>query len=68
MYFVAWLSFPKTFSWPQPTNHDMKWSEYDESLVRRSEILLGFDVIDNLDKELKDMNKGKIGKRTISLS
>ncbi|MDN5868989.1 MAG: transposase, partial [Candidatus Nitrosocosmicus sp.] len=39
----------------------MKWSEYNESLVRRGEILLGFDVIDNWDIELADMNKGKLG-------
>ncbi len=39
----------------------MKWSEYNESLVRRGEILLGFDVIDNWDKELEEMNTGKIG-------
>jgi hypothetical protein len=39
----------------------MKWSVYNQSLVRRGEILLGFDVIDNLDTELKDMNKDKVG-------
>jgi transposase len=39
----------------------VKWSDYSESLVRRGEILLGFDVIDNWDKELADMNRGKIG-------
>ena len=39
----------------------MKWSDYNESLVRRGEILLGFDVIDNWDKELEAMNRGKIG-------
>lgn len=39
----------------------MKWSEYNESLVRRGEILLGFDVIDNWDKELKEMNRDKPG-------
>ena len=39
----------------------MKWSVYNQSLVRRGEILLGFDVIDNLDKELKDINKDKDG-------
>lgn len=39
----------------------MKWSEYNESLVRRGEILLGFDVIDNWDKELEEMNRGKAG-------
>ena len=46
----------------------MKWSIYNnQSLVRRGEILLGFDVIDNWwDTELKDMNKDKVG--VISLS
>lgn len=39
----------------------MKWSDYNESLVRRGEILLGFDVIDNWNKELADMNRGKLG-------
>jgi len=39
----------------------VKWSEYNESLVRRGEILLGFDVIDNWGKELAKMNNGKIG-------
>lgn len=39
----------------------MKWSKYNKSLVRRGEILLGFVVIDNWNKELEEMNKGKIG-------
>ena len=39
----------------------MKWSNYNQSLVRRGEILLGFDVIDNWDVELKEMNKNKVG-------
>ena len=39
----------------------MKWFIYNQSLVRRGEILLGFDVIDNWDAELKEMNKDKIG-------
>jgi hypothetical protein len=39
----------------------MKWSTYNQSLVRRGEILLGFDVINNWDIELKEMNKDKIG-------
>ncbi len=53
--------FLKTFSSPQHANHDMKWSEYNESLVRQGdEILLGFDVINNWDKELEEMNKGKV--------
>ena len=39
----------------------MKWPIYNQSLVRRGEILLGFDVINNWDIELKEMNQGKIG-------
>jgi hypothetical protein len=39
----------------------MKWSTYNQSLVRRGEILLGFDVIDNWNTELKEMNKDKVG-------
>jgi hypothetical protein len=40
----------------------MNWSAYNQSLVRCGEILLGFDVINNWDSELKEMNKDKIGK------
>jgi len=32
-----------------------------ESLIRRGEILLGFDVINNWDNELEEMNKDKVG-------
>lgn len=39
----------------------MNWSYYNQSLVRRGEILLGFDVINNWDTELKEMNKDKVG-------
>ncbi len=39
----------------------MNWSVYNKSLVRRGEILLGFDIINNWDTELKEMNQGKIG-------
>ena len=39
----------------------MNWPAYNQSLVRRGEILLGFDVINNWDNELKEMNQGKIG-------
>jgi hypothetical protein len=39
----------------------VKWSVYNQSLVRRGEILLGFDVINNWDTELKEMNKDKVG-------
>ena len=39
----------------------MNWSTYNQSLVRRGKILLGFDIIDNWDTELKEMNKDKVG-------
>jgi len=39
----------------------MKWSTYNQSLVRCGDILIGFDVIDNWDIEIKDMNKDKVG-------
>src|SRR6476646_5818896 len=39
----------------------MKWSYYNQSLVRRGEILIGFDIINNWDAELKEMNKDKVG-------
>jgi len=37
----------------------VKWPIYNQSLVRRGELFLVFDVIDNLDLELKQMNKDK---------
>ena len=39
----------------------MNWSAYNQSLVRRGQVLIGFDVIDNWDTELKQMNKDKVG-------
>ncbi len=39
-----------------------------QSLGRHGEIILGFDVINNWDTELKEMNKDKVGLGTISLS
>ncbi len=39
----------------------MKWPTYNQSLVKRGETLLGFDVINNWDTELKEMNKDKVG-------
>jgi len=35
------------------------WNNYNESLIRRGEILLDFDVIDNWYIELEEMNEGK---------
>jgi hypothetical protein len=47
----------------------MKWSNYNQSLIRRSEIILiGFDIINDWDTELKAMNKDKVGLGALSLS
>jgi IS5 family transposase len=37
------------------------WKEYNESLVRRGEVLLDFDLLDEWNGELKRMNDGKEG-------
>ncbi len=41
------------------------WKKYNESLVKRGEILLDFDVIDNWDSELEKMNEGKEGRKFV---
>ena len=44
----------------------MNWNKYNESLVKRGEILLDFDVIDNWHVELeKKMNEGKKGRKFV---
>ncbi|MDR4511488.1 MAG: hypothetical protein MRJ93_07260 [Nitrososphaeraceae archaeon] len=35
------------------------WNNYNESLIRRGEILLDFDIIDNWYIELEEINEGK---------
>jgi len=42
---------------------DRNWKEYNEALVRRGEILLDMEFLDNWSKELKIMNRGKEGAR-----
>jgi hypothetical protein len=37
------------------------WHIYNESLVRRGEVVLDFDVIYNWNNELDNMNEGKEG-------
>ena len=39
----------------------MKWPIYNHFLVRSGELLLEFDIINNWDAELKEMNKDNIG-------
>jgi Transposase DDE domain len=37
------------------------WPIYNETLVRRGQVLLDFDVVDRWDLELSQMNLGKVG-------
>lgn len=39
----------------------VNWRSYNESLVRRGEVMLDFDVIDGWQGELEKMNEGKEG-------
>jgi IS5 family transposase len=43
----------------------VNWKRYNESLVKRGEILLDFDVIDNWDSELEKMNECKEGRKFV---
>src|SRR5215216_6152211 len=43
----------------------MNWRNYNKSLIKRGEVLLDFDVIDNWDIELAKMNKDKKGRRFV---
>jgi hypothetical protein len=37
------------------------WPSYNESLVRRGQVMMDFDIIDGWQEELDRMNQGKIG-------
>ena len=37
------------------------WPSYNQSLVRRGQVLLDYDVLDGWDHELSQMNHGKVG-------
>src|SRR6476469_9620569 len=39
----------------------VNWPSYNQSLVRRGQVLLDFDVLDGWDHELSQMNEGKVG-------
>jgi hypothetical protein len=41
--------------------HLVNWASYNESLVRRGEAILDFDVIDGWDDDVERMNEGKGG-------
>jgi hypothetical protein len=43
----------------------VNWKKYNESLVKRGEVLLDFDVMDNWNSELEKMDKGKEGRKFV---
>jgi len=43
----------------------VSWKRYNDSLIRRGQILLDFDVIDNWKSELEEMNKNKEGRKFV---
>jgi hypothetical protein len=40
----------------------MDWRRVDERLIRRGELLLSLDFLDDYDYELSVMNDGKVGR------
>ena len=53
---------PKKNRWGKKQKDSRNWVEYNEQLVVRGEFYLDFDFVDNWNKELKEMNEGKVGK------
>jgi hypothetical protein len=47
--------------WGKEYVDNRDWKEYNESLVRRGEILLDFDLLDEWSEELKKANQHKVG-------
>jgi hypothetical protein len=37
------------------------WPFYNQSLVRRGQVLLDYDVLDGWDNELSQMNQSEVG-------
>ena len=54
---------PEIRRWGKKYVDKRDWKVYNQSLVRRGEILLDFDLLDEWNEELKKMNKDKEGAR-----
>lgn len=54
---------PQIRRWGKEYVDRRDWREYNESLVRRGEILLDFDMLDEWEEELKKMNRSKDGRK-----
>jgi hypothetical protein len=57
---------PQIRRWGKKYVDRRKWREYNESLVRRGEVLLDFDMLDEWEEELKKMNQSREGKKGAS--
>ena len=51
----------KTERWGKKFVDRRNWKEYNEELVIRGEFLLDVDWVKTWDRELEDMNSGKVG-------
>ena len=47
--------------WGEKFVDKRNWKEYDAQLVKRGEFLFDFQWVKNWDKELNEMNRGKVG-------
>ena len=59
---------PKLFPYHRfgPKYQDKRnWKVYNKQLVRRGELYISLDFIDNWDQELQQMNNGKVGRKYI---
>jgi hypothetical protein len=54
---------PEIRRWGKKYVDKRDWKEYNRSLVRRGEVLLDFDLLDEWNEDLKRMNDGKEGAR-----
>jgi len=43
-------------------NQKRDWKSYNDQLVKRGELLIDLDFVENWEKELEEMNRGKRGK------
>jgi stalled ribosome alternative rescue factor ArfA len=57
------MGMPEIRRWGKKYVDRRNWKEYNESLVRRGEILLDFDLLDEWSEDLKRLNDGKEGAR-----
>ena len=52
---------PEIRRWGKEYVDRRNWGEYNDSLIRRGEVMLDFDLLDEWKRELKKMNRNKEG-------